>query len=287
MNGGGPTLMLRQTAPVEIDEKLDLLAFVDLFRNYRWTILLSTLIVGTAATIFAFLATPMYRADITLTVVKEKEGNGADLGGSLSDIANLAGVNIGQSSDEDAHKAVLSSRHLIQVFIERYGLLPTLHSPTLWKAVNHFHDDLLNIKDDQRKSTTTVAITWTDPAVAARWANDFVALCNELIRTKALDQAKRNVDYLTEQAGKTTSVDVQHALYDLVESETKKLMLANERTEYAFAVADPAVAPEIRSSPKRTMLLFGGLGLGGFIGFSIAFVRARLAVRRQHRPPAA
>ena len=279
--------MLRQTAPVEIDEKLDLLAFVDLFRNYRWTILLSTLIVGTAATIFAFLATPMYRADITLTVVKEKEGNGADLGGSLSDIANLAGVNIGQSSDEDAHKAVLSSRHLIQVFIERYGLLPTLHSPTLWKAVNHFHDDLLNIKDDQRKSTTTVAITWTDPAVAARWANDFVALCNELIRTKALDQAKRNVDYLTEQAGKTTSVDVQHALYDLVESETKKLMLANERTEYAFAVADPAVAPEIRSSPKRTMLLFGGLGLGGFIGFSIAFVRARLAVRRQHRPPAA
>lgn len=278
--------MLRQTAPVEIDEKLDLLAFVDLFHNYRWTILLSTLIVGAAATTFAFLATPMYRADITLTVVKEKEGNGSDLGGSLSDIANLAGVNIGQSSDEDAHKAVLSSRHLIQVFIERYGLLPTLHSPTLWKAVNHFHDDLLNIKDDQRKSTTLVAITWTDPVVAARWANDFVALCNELIRTKALDQAKRNVDYLTEQAGKTTSVDVQHALYDLVESETKKLMLANERTEYAFAVADPAVAPEIRSSPKRTMLLFGGLGLGGFIGFSIAFVRARLAVRRQHRQPA-
>ena len=279
--------MLRQTAPVEIDEKLDLLAFVDLFSNYRWTIVLSTLIVGTAATIFAFLATPMYRADVTLTIVKEKEGNGSDLGGSLSDIANLAGVNIGQSSDEDAYKAVLSSRHLIQVFIERYGLVQTLHSPTLWKAVNHFHDDLVNIKDDQRKGTTLVAITWTDPAVAARWANDFVALCNELIRTKALNQAKRNVDYLTEQAGKTTSVDVQHALYDLVESETKKLMLANERIEYAFAVADPAVAPEIRSSPKRTMLLFGGLGLGGFIGFSIAFVRARLAVRRQHRPPAA
>ncbi len=279
--------MLRQTAHVEIDEKLDLLAFVDLFLNYRWTILLSTLIVGAAATIFAFLATPMFRADVTLTIVKEKEGNGSDLGGSLSDIANLAGVNIGQSSDEDAYKAVLSSRHLIQVFIERYGLVSTLHAPTLWKAVNHFHDDLLNIKDDQRKGTTLVAIIWTDPVVAARWTNDFVALCNELIRTKALNQAKRNVDYLTEQAGKTTSVDVQHALYDLVESETKKLMLANERIEYAFAIADPAVAPEIRSSPKRTMLLFGGLGLGAFVGFSIAFVRARLAVRRQHRPPAA
>jgi uncharacterized protein involved in exopolysaccharide biosynthesis len=284
--------MLRQTTPVEIDEKLDLVAFFDLFRNYRWTIVLSTLIVGAAATVYAFLATPMYRAEVTLTIVKEKEGNGSDLGGQLSDIANLAGVNIGQNADEDADRAVLSSRHLIQVFLERYQLLPVLQGkaakpPTLWKAVNHFHDDLLNIKDDQRKGTTMVAITWTDPAVAASWANDFVALCNELIRTKALNQAKRNVDYLTEQAAKTNSVEVQHALYDLVESETKKLMLANERIEYAFAVDDPAVAPEIRSSPKRTMLLLGGLGVGGFIGFSIAFVRARLAVRRTQAPRAA
>jgi uncharacterized protein involved in exopolysaccharide biosynthesis len=286
VSSGEQTLMLRETTPVEIDEKLDLVAFVDLFRNYRTTILLSTLILGAAATVFAFVATPMYRAEVTLTIVKEKEeGPGSELGGSLSDIANLAGVNIGQSADEDADKAVLSSRHLIQVFIERYGLLPTLHSPTLWKAVNHFHDDLVYIKDDQRKGTTVVAITWTDPAVAARWANDFVALCNELIRTRALNEAQRNVAYLTEQAARTTSVDVQHALYNLVESETKKLMMANERIEYAFAVADPAVAPEIRSSPKRTMLLMGGLGLGMFIGFSIAFVRARLAVRRPRALP--
>ena len=284
--------MLRQTTPVEIDEKLDLVALINLFRDYRWTILVSTLVLGALATTYGFLATPMFRAEVTLTIVKDKEGNGSDLGGQLSDIANLAGVNIGQSADEDADKAVLSSRHLIQVFIERYGVLPVLQGrepkpPTLWKAANHFHDDLLNIKDDQRKGTTLVAITWKDPAVAARWANDFVALCNELIRTKALNQSQRNVDYLTEQAAKTTSVEVQHALYNLVESETKKLMMANERIEYAFAVADPAVAPEIRSSPKRTLLLLGGLGLGGFIGFSIAFVRARLSVRRPQAPPAA
>ena len=280
--------------PVEVDEKLDLVALLRVFRDYRWSIALSTLILGVAAIAYGYLAKPIYRADVTLTVVKDKdEGPGADLGGQLSDIANLAGVNIGQNADEDAYKAVLSSRHLIQVFIERYGLLQVLRgsapkAPTLWKAVNHFHDDLLYIKDDQRKGTTIVSISWTDPAVAARWANDFVALCNELIRTKALDDAKRNVAYVTEQAAKTTSVEVQHALYNLVESETKKLMLANERTEYAFAVDDPAVAPEIRSSPKRTLLLLAGLGLGMFIGVSIAFVRSRLAVaQRQQTPPGA
>jgi uncharacterized protein involved in exopolysaccharide biosynthesis len=282
-------LMLRQATPVQIDEKLDLVAFIQLFRDYRWTIAISTLIVGSIATTYALLATPIFRAEITVTIVEQKdEGFGSQLGGSLSDIANLAGVSVG-SKDEDAFKAVLGSRYLIQKFIERYGLQPVLSRGakkplTLWKAVKQFRENVLFIKDDQRKGTTVVSINYTDPVVAARWANDFLALANELIRTKSLEQAKRNVAYLTDQTGKTTSVEVQRALYTLVESETRKMMLANERTEYAFAVADPAVAPEIRSSPKRTMLLLAGLGLGMFIGFSIAFVRARLAARR---PPAA
>ena len=282
--------MLRQATPVQIDEKLDLVAFLQLFRDYRWTIALSTLIVGAIATTYAFLATPIFRAEVTVTIVEQKdEGLGSQLGGSLSDIANLAGVGIG-SKDEDAFKAVLGSRYLIQKFIERYGLQPVLSGPkakkqlTLWKAVKKFRENVLFIKDDQRKGTTVVSINWTDPVVAARWANDFLALANELIRTKSLEQAQRNVAYLTEQTGKTTSLEVQRALYALVESETRKMMLANERTEYAFAVADPAVVPELRTSPKRAMLLLVGLGLGVFIGFSIAFVRARLAARR---PPAA
>jgi uncharacterized protein involved in exopolysaccharide biosynthesis len=279
--------MLQQARPVEIDEKLDLVAFIHLFRDYRWTIALSTLIVGAIATTYAFLATPIFRAEVTVTVVQQKdEGIGSELSGQLGDIANLAGVSVG-SKDEDAYKAVLGSRNLIQKFIERYGLQPVLSGKrakkqlSLWKAANKFHEDVLFIKDDSRKGTTVISMSWTDPVVAARWANDFLALCNELIRTKALDQAKRNVAYLTDQTGKTNSVEVQQALYTLVETETKKLMLANEKTEYAFAVADPAIAPEIRTSPKRTLLLLAGLGLGGFIGFSIAFVRARLAVRRE------
>jgi len=283
--------MLRQSTPVEIDDKLDLVALITLCRDYQRTIAISTVVLGIAAVTYGFLATPIFRAEVTVTVVKDRGGGtGAMLGGHLSDIASLAGVNLGDNADEEAAKAVLSSRQLIQVFIERYGLLPILRGRaakprTLWKAVNHFHDDVLIIKDDQRKGTTLVAINWTDPAVAARWANDFVTLANELIRTKALNEAKRNVDYLTEQTARTSSVGVQHALYNLVESETKKLMLANERIEYAFAVADPAVAPEIRSSPKRTLLLLVGVGLGLFVGVSIAFVRARLIARLQQPSP--
>jgi uncharacterized protein involved in exopolysaccharide biosynthesis len=289
---GETRLMLRQHSSIEIDEKLDLVALLRLLSDYRRTVLLTTVIFGIAAGTYAFLATPIFRAEITVTAVKDRQESGSGLGGQLGDIANLAGVNLGNNADGQAAKAVLGSRHLIQVFIERYGLLPILRgraaqAPTLWRGVNRFHDNILSINDDSRKGVTIIAMNWTEPAVAARWANDFVALANELIRTKALNEAKRNVDYLTEQTAKTSSVDMQQALYNLIYSETKKLMLANERVEYAFAVADPAVAPEIRSSPKRKMLLLGGVGFGLFVGISIAFVRARLASRRQQAPPAA
>jgi uncharacterized protein involved in exopolysaccharide biosynthesis len=280
--------MLRETQPVEVDDRLDLIAFINLVNSYRWTVIIATAIFTAGALAFALLATPLFRAEATITVVKDKDdnGEGGGLGSQLGDIANLAGVNLGSSSDEDAMKAVLNSRNLVRTFIERYNLLPVLKgkspvAPSLWKATGHFHEDLLSVKDDQRKGVTTVAITWTDPVVAAKWVNDFVALANELVRTKALNEAQRNVDYLTAQANKTNSVEVQHAMYQLLESETKKLMMANERIEYAFSVADPAFAPEIRSFPKRTMIVAGGFGIGLFIGLCIAFVRGRLAVRRQ------
>jgi hypothetical protein len=39
-------------------------------------------------------------------------------------------------------------------------------------------------------------------------------------------------------------------LYNLIESETKTLMLANARVEYAFTVVDPAVVPGATCQPQ-------------------------------------
>jgi uncharacterized protein involved in exopolysaccharide biosynthesis len=117
----------------------------------------------------------------------------------------------------------------------------------------------------------TVAIEWTDPVTAARWANDFVALANERIRSRALQDSTRNIEYLNKQIERTTVVEVQRAIYNLIESETKNLMLANVRAEYAFRIVDPAVPPEVRSSPRRKLLVLSGLAVGLFAGVFLAF----------------
>jgi LPS O-antigen subunit length determinant protein (WzzB/FepE family) len=66
-------------------------------------------------------------------------------------------------------------------------------------------------------------------------------------------------------------------MYNLIENETKTLMLANARSEYAFTLVDPAVTPEVRIRPRRTLMVLIGLLVGGLLGMVIAFAHGSFA----------
>lgn len=271
------------------EDDVDIAALLRTIWQHRIIVSLSVLICGAAALTYALTATPTWRAEVSITDVRENNTLGAGLlSGQLSGLATLAGVSIGANGGEQREaRAVLRSRHLAEEFIRRNALLPMLsrkraNKPTtLWTAVKRFQNDVLTIHEDLRQGVTTVDIEWTDAATAAKWANEFVALANDLLRTHALDESQRNINYLNEQVSKTNVVELQKVMYNLIEGEEKTLMVANGRLEYAFRVVDPAVAPEIRSSPRRTLIVLGGLFVGVLIGGTIALVRGS---RAQERP---
>ncbi len=275
-----------------IDVAFDVAPLWPVVWGYRYLILAITAISGVVALVLALTAPLIYRAEVTITEVHEGTMGGASsLAGQLGGLASLAGVNLQAGNSNQNAAAVLQSRHLVEEFIKRNQLLPALlpdpdKPPTLWTGVKKFRDDVLNIRDEKRTGTTVIAVDWTDPVVAARWANQFVSLANDLLRTRARDEASRNIAYLKSQLEQTTAVEVQRAMYGLVESETKTLMLANGRIEYAFAVVDPAVAPEIRIRPKRTLMVLFGLAVGFVLGTGIAFLIYRWKTQR-HRGQAA
>jgi uncharacterized protein involved in exopolysaccharide biosynthesis len=250
------------------------------------------LLVGTTALAFtavaivlALTATPMYRAQVAVTEVADPSANGAVGLGQISGLASLIGGLAGGSSSQDA-RAFLESRRLVEEFIRRNQLVPKLipegsKPATLWFAVEKFRGRVLSISDDTRTGAKVIRIDWMDPQIAARWANDFVALANELIRLQALDASSRNIDYLKEQIDETSVVEMRQIMYNLLETEMKTHMLANGRAEYAFRVIDPAVPPEVRFSPRRTlMVLFGGL-LGTCVGVGAAFALQAAAEARR------
>jgi uncharacterized protein involved in exopolysaccharide biosynthesis len=249
--------------------------------------LLTTTLVGIAVGLYlALTAPPTYRADVVTTEVREQGigGGAAALANQLSGIVNLSGLGIGADRSERNAEAVLESRLLVQEFITRNNLLPQLYPdpktrPTLWRAVQSFQKGIVSIRQDQRRGVTTLSVEWTDPAAAAQWANGLVGLANELIRTHALEEAQRNITYLNAQSEHTTDVDLRRVIFNLIENETKTLMMANGRTEYAFRIIDPAVTPEVRSGPHRTLLVATGFLVGLLLGAMI--VLAWDWVRRQ------
>jgi uncharacterized protein involved in exopolysaccharide biosynthesis len=278
----------------ESDAGIDIVVFSRLLWRHRLLLAVLCTVGAVVAVVVGLVTTPIFRAEVVLAPAPEQgafaSGSGSGLAGSLGGLASLAGVNLQEgSASEAAAQGVLDSHHLVEEFIKRYKLIPVLssgaaHELTLWRAVDRFKKNVVIINKDQKKQLTTVALEWKDAATAARWANDFVALANELLRTQAIDESRRNIIYLTGQLEGITDIDMRKVMFSIMESETKRLMLANGRLEYAFQVIDPAVTPEVRARPRRVLLAWIGLALGLLVGVITVLIRDRFARHGQRAP---
>lgn len=263
--------------PIYHNDEVDLIAFLQQLWASKLTIIMTTALFGVAAVFLALTATPIYSASVAVTRVSDASTSGAaSLAGQLGSLGSLVGMNLGQSGPGRESIAILKSRRLTEEFIIHGNLLTEL-SPedgetlTLWQAVKQFRERVLTIREDDTDSVITASIDWTDPVVAASWANEYVALANDIIRARAREESERNIEYLSKQIEQTNIVELQRVMYNLIEAETKTLMLANARAEYAFASVDPAVAPEVRTRPKRKLIVLSGGALGFFFGVLAVF----------------
>jgi uncharacterized protein involved in exopolysaccharide biosynthesis len=274
---------------MEKGNEIDVVSGLWIVWDHKYLVTAISLVFGVIAVILALTATPMYRAQVVVTEVRDTGMGGmSSMMGQLGGLASIAGLNLGSSGPDAERGAVLQSRGLVEAFVRRYNLTPLINGPAKdhnsdWFAVERFRKTVLDIHEEKLKGTTTITIEWRDPAAAARWANDLVGLANEMLRNRSIEESSRNIEYLNKQLAQTNVVELQRVLYGLVEGETKSLMLANGREQYAFTIVDPAVAPENRFSPRRTLMVISGLFIGGFVGS--LFVWIRQIVRR--RPPIA
>ena len=67
--------------------------------------------------------------------------------------------------------------------------------------------------------------------------------------------------------------------YELIQSQTEKVMLAEVRPQYVFKVIDPAIPPEHRSKPNRWFICLLGILCGGFLSVAGVLMSHYLLLR--------
>ena len=215
-------------------------------------------------------------------------GVASELGG----IAALAGVSLGADTGKAEAVAVLQSESLTEGYIRQNGLLQILYRddwdaarnawkkldpkkmPTVWKASRKFDKGIRKVVTAPKTGLVTLTITWTDPNLAAAWANGLVKMTNDELRDKAIRESERNIAYLNAEAAKSNVVEVRQAIYSIMKSEINRAMIARGSDEYAFKIVDPAVPPELASWPNKILWLLAGLALGFMLSVAVVFARA-------------
>ncbi|MEM7432708.1 MAG: hypothetical protein AAF351_12350 [Pseudomonadota bacterium] len=270
--------------------------FGQLWQRFRLLLILAPLVTAVLFFAASYLLTPQYRVTVTLAPVDHSSNSlsSGALGGALGGLSSLAGINLGQDGSRFESIAVLTSKALTTQFINEDNLLPILFAgqwdndadawkepgedaPSLEDGFREFDQDIRSIASDRESGLVTLSITWSDRNQAADWANHLVSRANSVIRARAIDEYQRSIEYLNNELENTKVVGVRQAIYSVIESQIEQVMLANVRTDYAFKVLDPAVAPDVDdfATPSRPLFALAGLvfGLLAALGFAISRLR--------------
>lgn len=260
----------------------------------KWLIAITSLLAAVGCYSIAKIMPKTYQASVLLSPVTESPGS-SQLGAIASQfggLTSLMGIQSNGGSMKAVSLATLQSELLTEQYIRERQLLPVLFSklwdsdrktwrvndkksiPTVWAANAYFRDAVRSVTESSKTGLVTLTISWRDPAVAAQWANELVSMTNQYLRDKAIKDSEQNVEFLKGQITKTGVVPLQQALYDLMESEIKKQMLARGSEEYALKVVDPAVAAETPSAPKARLWFLMGLLIGAACSIAIVIMRA-------------
>ena len=106
---------------------------------------------------------------------------------------------------------------------------------------------------------------WTDPKLATEWTNNLVDHINALLQQRAIEESEKIIKELNNRLKTTTVLDLQQALYDLMEVQMGKIVSARVHPEYAFKVIDRAQVPEEQAIPYFQLIIIGVMFFLGLV----------------------
>jgi len=293
------------------DDEIDLAEVWRAIWSGKLTIMVISVIFAIASIVFALSKPDIYKASVLLSPASsEGRGGMGALVGQFGGLASLAGVSLGGGGTDKTALAleIIKSRAFLETFITKHELLVQLIAGESWNRVNEqliidneIYDEsnkewvrevsypkttnpspweayqellkLISVSQDQTTSLVAIDIEFYSPKIAKQWLIWLVTDVNDFMREQDEKEAQASIDYLTNQLEKTEISAMETVFYQLIEEQTKNMMLTKVSPEYVLKTIDPAQVPDIKAGPKRALIVVFGMILGGMISMLIVLIR--------------
>lgn len=289
-------------------EELDLRSLFILIYGGKWTIFFSTLLASILIVFYSLSIPNVYTSYSLLAPAQTSSQSSAF--DRITGLASVGGINL-QSSEGSLTDEAIATIKSLKFF--KNNFLPNIFLPNLfaieeWNMAKNniiYNKNIFDIESkkwlrnakppktsqpsaqegyraflngfeisqDDKNGYVTIKITHQSPVIAQKWNEIIIYQINMLTRDNAKLQVTKSINFLNLQLSQTNLSEVKEALANILEQETKKLMLIESNSEYVFKVIEPPYAPEIKSSPSRALICIIGAFMGFMIGIFIVLVK--------------
>lgn len=277
----------------------------------KFTIIAISFIFAAASIFFALSKPNVYKASAILAPASSEGSGGlAGLAGQFGGLASMAGINLGGSGGDKTALSleILKSRSFIENYIAKHELLvpimagenwdmatdtlilddelydqvnskwlreakpPKKSEPSSWEAYKQF-SGLLSVSQDKTTSMVSIEIEYFSPTMAKQWLTWLISDVNDFMRDQDQKEAQDSIDYLTNQLENIQVTTMETVFYQLIEEQTKSMMLTKVKAEYVLKTIDPSQVPDEKAGPKRALIVVLGTMLGGMLSVLIVLIR--------------
>jgi len=289
-------------------DEIDLSDLIKALVKGKWIILATTALFIAASVFYALSLPNVYKSEVTL--VPSSESGGLNIPGQLGGLAALAGVNLGGKGGDKTALAIeiLKSREFLGRFIEENDLYIPVMATKGWNRAadkllinNEIYDEnqkmwvreveepfqpkpsiletitefkkLISISQDKMSGMVKLTVEYYSPIIAKNWADALVKQINEEMRNRDSAEAEKSINYLNQQIENTNLSEMRSMLFTLIEEQMKTKMLAHARQEYVLKTIDAAVIAELKSGPKRALIVVMAAIFGLVLSMMIVILR--------------
>ena len=283
---------------VNDNDEINLLDLLNVIWEKKLILFATTLIITLLSILYALYLPNIY---ISKTLLVPAENNQSSMGAlsEYASVASLAGISIPSSSGDKSLEAIeriksydFFKEHILENMPLQDLLAVKYWDPELneitydsklyevssdkWVRKVSFpqkiipsdqeaYEEYLNIMNiSKNKNFITISIKHYSPFIAQAWNKNIIDTINMSMREDDKTQTSKSIEFLNEQSNKVNYTEIKKAISSLLQEQIKSLMLIEANDEYIFKVVNSPTAPELKSEPKRSLIVILGT-LGGFI----------------------